>query len=665
MESFFIQPRYLTKSRFKSALECPVKLFYTGKKEYPDKKKQDDFLAALAEGGFQLGELAKLYYPNGIEIAGKGYDVPLQKTLELLKRDKVVIFEAAFRYENLFIRADIVVKEGTQITLIEVKSKSFAGDDTRMLGVRGGLSTAWRPYLYDVAFQKYVVGKALPEFTVKAHLMLADKEKKASVDGLNQKFFISRDAGGRVKVATQGDVSKEALGDEILRLINVDELAEGIIAGKFGELETGLNFASSVKFYADHYQKDEMIDKPISVQCSKCEFDCSLEDEFQGKNSGYRTCWKKKLDWTDEDFIKPHIFEIWNFKKKQNLIDSGIYHLENVRKDHIGEFTPTKNGGMSTNERQWLQVELRRENKEKFWFDADGMRVEMSKWNFPLHFIDFETSRVAIPFNKNKRPYEGIAFQFSHHTVDEKGMVKHAGEFIQAEPGVFPNYEFVRALKKELEKDQGTIFRYADHENSFLVELWRQLNSESDETVPDRKELMAFIQTISHSSEDSANRWIGKRDMVDMLKLVKNYFYHVSMKGSNSIKVVLPAVLEASTFVKEKYSQPVYGIPGGIESLNYRNQVWYKLDDRGKVINPYKLLEPVFKDMPDEETDEFSVDDTIASGGAAMTAYARMQFTQMTEVEWEHARKALLRYCELDTLAMVMIYEYWKDLINK
>ena len=320
---------------------------------------------------------------------------------------------------------------------------------------------------------------------------------------------------------------------------------------------------------------------------------------------------------------------------------------------------------MSTNDRQWLQVEMRCENKEKSWFDAEGMATEMSKWTFPLHFIDFETSRVAIPFNKGKRPYEGIAFQFSHHTVDEKGLVKHAGEFINAEPGVFPNYEFIRALKKELETDNGTIFRYADHENSFLVEIWRQLNSESDEAVPDKQELMDFIQTISHSSEDSATRWIGQRDMVDMLKLVKNYFYHISMKGSNSIKVVLPAVLEASAFVKDKYSQPVYGIPGGIESLNFSEQVWYRTDDQGKVINPYKLLEPVFEDMPDDETEDFSVDDTIASGGAAMTAYARMQFTQMTHVEREHARKALLRYCELDTLAMVMIYEYWKDLVNK
>ena len=44
--------RYLTKSRFKSGLECVTKLYYTGKKnEYADQKMDDKFMQALAEGG--------------------------------------------------------------------------------------------------------------------------------------------------------------------------------------------------------------------------------------------------------------------------------------------------------------------------------------------------------------------------------------------------------------------------------------------------------------------------------------------------------------------------------------------------------------------------------------------------------------------------------------
>ena len=36
----------------------------------------------------------------------------------------------------------------------------------------------------------------------------------------------------------------------------------------------------------------------------------------------------------------------------------------------------------------------------------------------------------------------------------------------------------------------------------------------------------------------------------------------------------------------------------------------------------------------------------------------------MSEYEREEIRKALLKYCELDTMAMVMIYEGWKDLLQ-
>jgi hypothetical protein len=50
----------LTKSRFKTALECPNKLFFTSKKEYANNKSEDPFLQALASGGFQVEELARL-----------------------------------------------------------------------------------------------------------------------------------------------------------------------------------------------------------------------------------------------------------------------------------------------------------------------------------------------------------------------------------------------------------------------------------------------------------------------------------------------------------------------------------------------------------------------------------------------------------------------------
>jgi hypothetical protein len=131
------------------------------------------------------------------------------------------------------------------------------------------------------------------------------------------------------------------------------------------------------------------------------------------------------------------------------------------------------------------------------------------------------------------------------------------------------------------------------------------------------------------------------------------------MGGSISLKAVLPAVLNTSNYLKQKYSKAIYGSNDGIKSLNFINQTWIKLDETGKVISPYKQLPPLFDNVDDvDKLDLLITDNNLADGGAAMTAYARMQFTEMTEFESKELQKALLKYCELDTLAMVMIWEF-------
>ncbi len=55
-------PRYLTKSRFKLALECPAKHYYTGMKEYANTHDSDEFLKTLAEGGYQVDDLGSIIY---------------------------------------------------------------------------------------------------------------------------------------------------------------------------------------------------------------------------------------------------------------------------------------------------------------------------------------------------------------------------------------------------------------------------------------------------------------------------------------------------------------------------------------------------------------------------------------------------------------------------
>jgi hypothetical protein len=53
--------------------------------------------------------------------------------------------------------------------------------------------------------------------------------------------------------------------------------------------------------------------------------------------------------------------------------------------------------------------------------------------------------------------------------------------------------------------------------------------------------------------------------------------------------------------------------------------------------------------------------DDINDRAAAMAAYGKLQYEDMTLLERTALESALLKYCELDTLAMVMIYEAWRE----
>ena len=653
--------RYLTKSRFKLALDCPAKIFYTGKSQYPDKSQDDAFLEALAEGGFQVGALAKCYYPDGIEVSDRGYDVPLQKTQELLSQDNVTIFEGAFKYRNLFIRADIIEKKVNNINLLEVKSSSFNGTDSSdMLNTKGYIDSGWSEYVYDVAFQKYVITRAHPDWNVHAYLMLANKNAVSTVAGLNQKFLLKTVEGERTVIEIVGDVSKKGIGDEILIRVCVDDLIEKIYQGTDTPNPPELGFANYLHFLADMYEKDEKIIVPIHKGCKGCEFQTSSEEEAAGKLSGFKDCWKAQLGWSDDMFDLPRILDIWDFRKKPELIASGIYLMRDVKEEHIGDINPKEDGKLTRTERQWLQVRKTVDNDSAPYINVEGLKRELASFTFPLHFIDFETTMAAIPFFQGRRPYEQVAFQFSHHQVNHDLTIEHKGQYLCKTVGMFPNFEFVRKLKGELEHDNGTIFRYAPHENTVLNQIMAQLEEVSLAEVPDKPDLIAFIKSITHTKHHQ-----GDRDMIDLLKLVKWYYYHILMGGSNSLKYVLPAILNSSVFLQEKYSQPIYGKNSTIRSLNFDDGwVWIKKDEQENVINPYTLLPPLFEGIADDQIDEFLMRSNIQEGGAAMTAYAKMQFMQMTDMERDAISKGLLKYCELDTLAMVLLWEFWNHSIG-
>ena len=656
-------PTYLTKSKFKLAAECPTKLFYTGKPEYINNKIDNPFLEALADGGYQVGELAKYYYPNGHHVHTLNYDEALEQTSKLLEQDEVTIYEAAVKHNNLFIRVDILIKRGLFIKIIEVKAKSIGEKENPFLNKKGDKVLAeWKPYLFDIAFQRYVVRSAFPSLTITSYLLLTDKTATTPTEGLNQKFQISIDDKKRKGVSVSSSLSKEDLSVKLMRRIPVDVECDLICNTKVGDDQRGVSFINQIKKYSEGYSGDIKIKPILKKECRDCEFRASQEDLNNGYRSGFHECWKEQLNWTDKDFEKPNVLNIWNFTPKNKFIQQGKIKFSQIYEEDINPKFESGDGKLCTKQRQWLQIEKVNNNDTSVWIDKVGLKAEMDSWTYPLHFIDFETTAMAIPFNKGRHPYEGVAFQFSHHIVYEDGRIEHKGEYINAERGIFPNYEFIRRLKGALGQDKGTIFKYSPHENTYLNMIHEQLQVDKA-VIADKEELCDFIQEISHSKNKSDYSWCGERDMVDMLNLVKWYFYDPATNGSNSIKQLLPAILNSSDYLKDKYSKPIYGTEQ-IPSHNFKNKVWVEIEEgNGIVKDPYSLLDPMFQDA-DKCDQLISSSDEIKDGGAAMTAYAKMQFEEMSDYERDELTNSLLQYCELDTLAMVMIYEAWKEMVE-
>jgi hypothetical protein len=484
--------------------------------------------------------------------------------------------------------------------------------------------------------------------------MMADKSKVASIDGLNQLFRISSSSDKRTGIVKLIN-SLEEIGEPILGRVKINEIVDAIESNKYSCL-INKTFQDSIQFFKEHYQQDKYMSWPTSYSaCKSCEFKTTEAEENQVLKSGFKECFTRQHKWTAEEFKKPNILEVWSFTQGNKLFGEGIYFMEQLTKENIGY--KEENDRLSNSQRQWLQIEKEVNSDGTIFIDSDGLKSEMANWSYPLHFIDFETSAAALPFNKGRHPYEQIAFQFSHHTYFKDGKIEHSTEYINNKAGFFPNFEFLRALKNALTKDEGTIFRYSYHENTILNAIYEQLIN-SDE--PDKEELIEFIKSISHSKKESTTSLEGYRDMVDLWDIVKRYYYNPLTKGSNSIKDVLPAVLISSKYIREKYSKRIKDID--LSSKNFpEDHIWLIIKD-GASLSPYKMLPSVFQNWTEEDIENtLSEIEDIANGGAALTAYSKLQYSDMEKSETEELTKALLKYCELDTLAMVMIFEHFKE----
>ncbi len=380
--------KFLTKSKFKVGLSCPRKLFYLDKaNEYADNKLNDPFLEALARGGYQVGELAKNEYPSGTEIKEREHLSAAARTKDLLKQDSCIIFEAAFLFPPFFVRSDIVVKKGNHIKLIEVKSKSIDSTEFKneIWNSRAGrgiqkLKSSWYEYIYDLAFQTWVARQAYPEFKFTSIFKAVDKNKPATVDGLNSLFLIKKTDEGFC-VETQGELSTNILGDSILAEVDLTDVVNVIIEGKeqtefiikkpFVELANELAriYLTNDKFHSKN---------AVGSHCKGCEYrtgDLELK-------SGFNECWIESQKVDAKQVVEPFIFDIGRFTKSNEMFCDGIYLIKQMNPDDVKQSKENGKTGFLQSDRQKIQIESVLDKTTEPTFKSEELFNEMSSWKY-------------------------------------------------------------------------------------------------------------------------------------------------------------------------------------------------------------------------------------------------------------------------------------------
>jgi hypothetical protein len=135
---------------------------------------------------------------------------------------------------------------------------------------------------------------------------------------------------------------------------------------------------------------------------------------------------------------------------------------------------------------------------------------------FPYSYLDFETMSYSVPEIIGTRPFEQLPFQWSVHVETADGDVRHA-EYLAIES--FGDFEALAGQLVEALPAEGAIFAY---------------NSGFEERVLIRLAELVPTQAV-------ALRGFAER-LVDLLPITRAAYYHRDMRGSWSIKNVMPTI---------------------------------------------------------------------------------------------------------------------------
>ncbi|MFZ9291511.1 MAG: DUF2779 domain-containing protein [Ilumatobacteraceae bacterium] len=597
----------LSKSDFALGCDCPVKLRYR-RLGYPARPESNAYLEFFADGGFMVEAIARALRPDGEWIVPAAGEAPEDATRRALRvSGDRSWFEPTFVVDGLLARVDILERRGEAWRLVEVKARSYDSTEGEApwRGARGGVLSTWREYVMDVAFQTRVLELAMPGARIEPVLCCVDVSRTCREDAIFAQVRLRDDDPGSSgpRAVYEGDVdalrAQHFLGHLPMREA-VDAVADEVEA-RIAALRT---------IVAD---PSRPVPAPIGARCRDCEY-----RDHRYVPSGFRECWGALGD------VAPHVIDMvegHRFDSAGGGIDGRVARGQvDLLAIAPGDFDAAKAAGV----RQARQQRCLRAGTDEL--DPAVFDV-LDACPHPLHFIDFETSQLAVPYHAGMRPYEQIAFQFSCHTIATPGSteLRHS-EWINVEDA-HPSFAFARALRAAI-GDGGTVFVWSNYEQNVL----RTVRAQMDRYGERDDALAAWLEAAAVDRADGGR-------VEDLLDLCAAHYYHPAMGASASIKYVLPAVWGAAPAL---WTDPWFAR--------------YYAEGLDGPLDPYAALASARVGEDGDETVE-----AVRDGIGAMRSYQEMMYgpRRGDAAHREAVRRTLLRYCELDTAAMVIIWKYW------
>ena len=620
---------YFTKHLFRAGLQCPTKLYYKSQ-NYPEDQEARPFIEHAIYNKKLLKSLVRSIYSDGQFIKGNSIDEAAALTQDFLLEKDGILFDAIFTHQQMMAKLPVVIKRGEQLTAIHVQTKAFSSRKHGLWNHKGEIHSRWRKYLLDFSYQLFLLKKQFPNFSVLPLLVLPDKSGYAQTNGLPAmlKPFQRYDVASEVSPANQ----------QLLVKLDVSE--------PISEIQTGADFAKkhlpklsfeeSLHYLRDVYLQQKKVEPTVGNKCKSCEFRIDSQQKKKFGKSGFDECWKPQK----RNGETHHVFNLIG-PGTQKLVEDAVFYQQNVDGESlpsVGEIVQ-RSGKITEKMRQSLQVHQSKGTEVPEEIMRPPLCKELRRWQYPLHFLDFEAGNYAVPIRQGRPPYHLIVFQFSCHTLHKDGSWEHH-QWIDDFSSEYPNYELVRRLMKVPQINEGTIVQYSNFERNALKVIRRELQEEA-EIISDSKWLIQWIEDIIQRNDSKHSQ---PPYVADLSRQVRHFYYNSKMTNSLSIKDVLQSVMSQSSFLKDKYSQPY-------SSANFDEMVWWQ-SENGAAKNPYEILRK-------------SGDGTVRRGTEAMVLYGKLIADNMSKNEQDACRASLLRYCELDTLAMLMIYQHWKRKMNE